>query len=85
MLLSEYIADLTKILDEYGDLPCYYAKDDEGNCYVELYNTGSVYYTTEPSYTLDAIFQSKEEYVNYMEECGEYDNSVELFPICVVN
>jgi hypothetical protein len=44
MKLSNYIAGLQNILDENGDLECYYAKDDEGNGYQKLHYNGSVFY-----------------------------------------
>lgn len=33
MKLSNYINELNKILENSGELDCYYAKDDEGNNY----------------------------------------------------
>ena len=81
MKLSEYIRGLQQFLEENGDLPCYYAADDEGNSYQEVSTTCERYWIEELTYSTD---------VAYHEECrGDYaedENPFEdLIPICVVN
>ena len=45
MRLTEYITQLQRIKDEYGDLELIYAKDDEGNGYNKVnYLPTRVYY-----------------------------------------
>jgi hypothetical protein len=78
MILSEYIAGLQKILDEHGDLPCYYSSDEEGNSYKQLGYDGTVFYTPDLEYYLDTVYSSKEEFIE------DYDE-VNPIPICVVN
>ena len=40
--ISEVIAELQNIQKEFGDLPCYYAPDDEGNYYLPVVYLPSV-------------------------------------------
>lgn len=40
--ISEVIAELQNIQRNYGDLPCFYASDDEGNYYSPVVYTPSV-------------------------------------------
>ena len=35
MKLSEYIKQMTELLEMRGDMPCIYRKDDEGNAYCQ--------------------------------------------------
>lgn len=76
MLLSKYIEGLQKVLNEHGDLECYYAIDDEGNGYQKVIYNGTVFYTEYPEYRLDIACPEDE-----IEECG-LENPVK---ICIVN
>ena len=84
MNLSNYIAGLQKILDQCGDLPCYYSRDDEGNGYQKVEYDGSLYYVTELDSRLDDVYSKQEEYNDCVEE-GYADEGLTLIPICVVN
>lgn len=37
MKISEMIRNLHEFMEEYGDLDCWYASDDEGNTYHKVY------------------------------------------------
>jgi len=86
MLLSKYIKGLQEVLKKYGDLPCYYSSDDEGNSYKQVNYDGTIYYTPKLEYLLDQIYGSNDEYI---ENCDYYyieeDERVPLIPICIVN
>lgn len=47
MRLTEYIAKLQRIKDDYGDLELIYAKDDEGNGYNKVSYLPEMYYYRE--------------------------------------
>ena len=49
MKISKMIENLQKFMAEHGDLDCWYASDDEGNSYQEVYNAPSKYYVNEDS------------------------------------
>lgn len=87
MKLSEYIKVLQESYDEYGDLECYYASDEECNSYTQASVAKAVFYTNELSYRLENVFSDIEEYIDYegfdeTEGCESYD---ELFPIFIIN
>lgn len=44
MKVSEMIKNLQEFMEEHGDLNCWYAVDDEGNEYHEVYYEPSKYY-----------------------------------------
>ena len=44
MKVSDMIENLQEFMEEYGDLDCWYAVDDEGNEYHEVYYDPSLYY-----------------------------------------
>ena len=77
MKLKEYIAGLQNVLDEHGDLECYYAKDAEGNGYEKVSYAGTVFYTSVLEYRMDNLYVTAE-------EC-EDDSDNEGIAICVVN
>ena len=73
MRLTEYIAQLQRIKDEYGDLELIYAKDDEGNGYNKVnYLPTRVYYN-----------ESDREIINDY-NITEYNES-EYITVCCVN
>lgn len=37
MKISEMIKNLREFMEEHGDLECWYASDDEGNAYHQVY------------------------------------------------
>jgi hypothetical protein len=84
MNLSNYISGLQLILDQHGDLPCYYSRDDEGNGYQEVLYDGSLYYVTKLEHCVDDVYLNKEEYDDCVGE-GYADEGMTLIPICVVN
>ena len=75
MKLSEYIKNLQSFMNEYGDLDCWYAIDDEGNGYHPV--------TYKPS--LYCIFKYNGA-VHDIEDTGWLEmGSDEYEEICVVN
>ena len=47
MLLSQYIAKLQDCLENDGDYPVYYSRDDEGNGYQQVTFSPAKYYTMD--------------------------------------
>jgi hypothetical protein len=81
MKLSEHIKACQSILDEYGDIECYYAIDEEGNAYNIVAFEPSVYYTEHLGHSLDCILTEDE-----VMDCREYEGDVEYgYPICIIN
>ena len=75
MKVSEMIKNLEEFKAEYGDLDCWYATDDEGNAYHEVYFDPSFRYIDEDG----MVYNDEED----LEECEVYMEDVT--PICVVN
>ena len=75
MKISEMIKNLQEFMSEHGDIDCYYAVDDEGNDYHEVYYDPSLYYVN----AYGGVFQQED-----WDEADEYDRE-DLKPICVVN
>ena len=76
MKLKKYIEGLQKVLDEHGDIECYYARDDEGNGYQEVGYNGTIFYVRHLQHYIDELY-SEEDVEDY-----ELENAVK---ICVVN
>lgn len=79
MLLSEYIRNLQSFLNNFGDMPCYYAHDAEGNGYEEVSYTGTLFYTDKLEHRTDTLYQELEEFEDDFEGTGQ------PIPVCVVN
>lgn len=75
MKISKMIENLEKFIDDNGDLDCYYAIDDEGNGFGEVYYSPSLYYAND----YGDVF-NREDY----DEADEEDKE-DLTPICVIN
>ena len=75
MKVSEMIRNLQKFMKENGDLDCWYAVDDEGNSFNEIYFEPTLYYVNEDS----EVYQSLDDL-----ECYELDLT-KIQQICVVN
>lgn len=71
MKISEMIKNLQDFMNEYGDVECYYATDDEGNDFKEIYYTPSLFYVDE-----DGDIYSPED---------AEDNEDDFELVCVVN
>ena len=74
MKISQMIENLQSFMSENGDLECYYAVDDEGNAYYEVYYEPSLYYMNQ----YGDIYSSRD--IEYEEE-----NFEDFEKICVVN
>lgn len=74
MKVSKMIENLKEFIDNYGDLECWYAIDDEGNEYNEIYFEPSCLYAT-----IDGEILTCED----IEE-NEYEDD-EYKPVCIVN
>jgi hypothetical protein len=78
MKISEMIKNLEKFMAEYGDLDCWYARDDEGNGYQEVYFSPSFRYVNE-----EGEMYSEEDLEEYLED---YELTKEdVTPVCIVN
>ena len=78
MKISEMIKNLQKFMEKYGDLDCWYATDDEGNEYHEVYYDLSFRYVNE-----DGDMYSEEDIEEYLED---YELTKEdVTPVCIVN
>lgn len=75
MKISEMIANLEEFKEKYGDLDCWYATDDEGNEYHEVYFDPSFRYVDSEG----TVYTDEED----LEECEVYMEDVT--PICIVN
>lgn len=75
MKITEMIENLQEFMEEHGDLDCYYAVDDEGNAYHEVYFSPSFRYIDSDG----TVYHDKED----LEECDVDIEDVE--PICIVN
>ena len=78
MKLSEYIKGLQEVLNDSGDLECYYARDDEGNGYQQVGFNGCVYYHLgyQLEHRVDSFYDT--------EDMEEYSDDT-FIPVCVVN
>ena len=76
MKLKKYIEGLQKVLNEHGDIECYYARDDEGNGYQQVQFNGTVFYVRHLQHYIDEI---------YSDEDIEEENVEKPIRICVVN
>jgi hypothetical protein len=74
MKVSQMIKNLQEFMKKHGDLDCWYATDDEGNEYHEVYFTPSYRYAT-----VDGEMVSYEDIIEFEYEEGSYK------PVCVVN
>lgn len=75
MKVSEMIKNLQTFMEEYGDLECWYAEDDEGNNCHPIYFSPSCYYANKygNAYAWDDI---KDE---------DPEDIMDLEPVCIVN
>ena len=71
MKVSEMIKNLQDFMNEYGNVDCYYAVDDEGNDFKKIHYTPSPFYVDEDGYI-------------YSPEDAE-DNEDDFELVCVVN
>ena len=75
MKISEMIKNLEEFKAEHGDIDCWYATDDEGNEYHEVY--------FDPSFRY--VDKDGEMYANEI-ELDECDMDIEdVTPICIIN
>lgn len=75
MKVSEMIKNLQHFQNEFGDLDCWYAVDNEGSGYNEVYFTPSLYHIDE----YDTLFSDTDD----IEEAGY--KLEDLQPVCVIN
>ena len=75
MKISEMIKNLQEFMAEHGDLECWYAVDDEGNAYREVYYEPSLYYVNEDG----EVYQEIDDF-DLDEVCID-----ELRHICIIN
>ena len=82
MKLSEYIKEMTELLEHEGDMECIYRKDDEGNAHYRVDGSGYTKYVTELQY--DNEVYDHEEFGWLLDQ--EYIESVdELIKVCIIN
>lgn len=74
MKISEMIKNLEEFMEEYGDIDCWYATDDEGNGYHEVYFDPSFRYVDD-----EGDMHTKKD----LEEC-EIDIE-DVTPVCIIN
>lgn len=81
MKLSKYIKSLNAMLEEHGDMNCFYASDDEGNSFQQVGYAGSILYTDTPdAYRPDTVY-CDEDLITEIED----DDSTVFHKICIVN
>lgn len=74
MKISEMILNLEKFKNKYGDLECWYAKDDEGNGYQKIHYTPSLFYVGRFN---GEVYSNTEDIYNY--------DPRDIEKICIVN
>lgn len=79
MKISEMIKNLQEFMAEHGDLDCWYATDDEGNGYNEVYFDPSFRYVVNEDGDMYRE-EELEEYLEYYELTKE-----DVTPVCIVN
>lgn len=79
MKISEMIKNLQEFMEEHGDLDCWYATDDEGNGYHEVYFDPSFRYVVNEDGDMYRE-EELEEYLEYYELTKE-----DVTPVCIVN
>lgn len=71
--VNNLIEKLQELKDKgYGELPCIYSSDDEGNSYQKVYNEPSEYLVTDINeYQLETAFEynEKEEILDFIPNC----------------
>lgn len=78
MKISEMIKNLEEFKAEHGDLDCWYATDDEGNEYHEVYFDPSFRYVNK-----DGDMYREEDLEEYLED---YELTKEdVTPVCIIN
>lgn len=81
MKISEMIKNLQEFIEEHGDLDCYYAGDDEGNGYHEVYYSPTLMYVDDEgeAYSIKSIEENKEDGYLSEEEFDKFEK------VCIVN
>lgn len=78
MKISEMIKNLEEFMAEHGDIDCWYATDDEGNGYHEVYFDPSFRYVND-----EGEMYREEDLEEYLED---YELTKEdVTPVCIVN
>ena len=78
MKISEMIKNLQEFMAEHGDLDCWYATDDEGNAYHEVYFSPSFRYVNK-----DSEMYSEADIEEYLED---YElTKADVTPVCIIN
>jgi len=88
MKLTEYIKGLQDLLEEHGDLDCYYAIDDEGNSYQKVNYNGELRYLLpeeKDDYSVEHLYGEDE--FDYLKEEDDYDDEdiANLIKVCLIN
>jgi len=73
--VNKMIEKLQELKDKgYGELPCIYSSDDEGNSYQKVHNEPSEYLVEDINeYQLETAF-----------EYNEQDNIIDFIPNCII-
>ena len=81
MKVSEMIKNLQEFMAENGDIDCYYAVDDEGNDYKEVYYSPTLMYVDEDgaAYSIEPIKEDRENGYLTDEEFAKFKK------VCIVN
>jgi len=86
MKLSEYIKEMTELLEREGDMDCIYRKDDEGNAYYKVEGAGYTTLTYVDQMKNDYEVESYDEQeVEWLIENEYIESEDELVRVCVVN
>ena len=78
MKVSEMIKNLQDFMEENGDIDCYYAVDDEGNDYKEVYYSPTLMYEN-PYGDLYQVEEIEED------ESLDEEERTEFKKVCIVN
>ena len=93
MKLSEYLKEMTELLEAHGDMDCIYRKDDEGNAYCKVesfgYSTLARVDQMKNDYEVESydpkLIDLDEQEVEWLIENEYIESEDELVRVCIIN
>ena len=86
MKLSEYIKEMTQLLEKEGDMDCIYRSDDEGNAYYKVSESGYSNYSyvdqMEDQYEVESFGIDE---ISWLVENEYIESEDEVVKVCVIN
>lgn len=93
MKLSEYLKEMTELLDAHGDMDCIYRNHDEGNAYYKVesfgYSTLARVDQMKNDYEVESydpkLIDLDEQEVEWLIENEYIESEDELVRVCIIN